>query len=211
MRGKFITVEGIEGAGKSTCVAVIEDVLKERGINEIVHTREPGGTKIAERLREILLTPGEEKVFDETELLLMYAARRQLVGTVIEPALKSGKWVIGDRHDLSTFAYQGGGRGMDAEMIDGLRKIALGGFMPDLTILMDIDPELGLSRVDKRGQGRDRFEQEKVEFFNRVRQAYLDAARADTKRIIVIDASRSLENVKEAIRRAAEEFLCSLG
>lgn len=209
-KGYFIVVEGIEGAGKSTCINEIEDFLKSHDFDDIVHTREPGGTPIAEKLRRILLEKGDEPVCDETELLLMYASRVQLVTNVIKPALVQGKCVIGDRHDLSSIAYQGGGRGISLDLIKGIKKTVLGDFRPDLTILMDVTPEIGLSRVDNRGQGRDRFESEKLSFFTRVRQCYLDEAKNDD-RIKTVDATQPLENVKKSIRKILEEFLCSRG
>ena len=210
MTGRFIVVEGIEGAGKSTCISVIEEVLKEHGIRNIEYTREAGGTAIAEKLRTILLEKGDEKVSDETELLLMYASRVQLVDNRIRPALEKDCYVIGDRHDLSSVAYQGGGRGISLDLIKGLKKMVLGDFKPDLTVLMDVTPEIGLSRVDNRGQGRDRFESEKLEFFTRVRNCYLSEASSDPS-IKVIDATQPLEQVKQSVRTVLEDFLCSRG
>lgn len=207
--GCFIVVEGLEGSGKSTCISTISTVLKSRGIEDIVFTREPGGTSLAEKLRTILLDPGE-KITPEAELLMMYASRVQLVNTVIKPALVRGAFVIGDRHDLSSVAYQGGGRSMDMQMIKNIRRSVLGDFRPDLTILLDIDPVVGLGRVDSRGAGRDRFEQEKKDFFQRVRDTYLAEADLDST-IKVIDASRALEDVTLNIKHTVEEFLCSRG
>ena len=209
MKGAFIVVEGIEGGGKSTCIRTIGSILQAHGISDIVYTREPGGTALAEKLRAILLDP-VEKITPEAELLLMYASRTQLVQTVIRPALEEGAFVIGDRHDLSSLAYQGGGRGMDRKLIAGIRSTVLGDFGPDLTILLDIEPELGLSRVDGRGGGRDRFEKEKIDFFRRVRNAYLQEAAVDPK-IAVVDASGDLDTVTDDIRRRVEDFLCSRG
>lgn len=210
MKAQFIVVEGIEGAGKSTCIALIEEILQEHKVSKITHTREPGGTAIAEKLRSILLEKGDESVSDETELLLMYASRVQLVNNKIKPALESGSFVIGDRHDLSSIAYQGGGRGISLSLIKDLKKMVLGDFKPNLTILMDVTPEIGLSRVDQRGQGRDRFESEKIDFFTKVRNCYLNEAKLDPS-IKVVDATQSLEQVKASIRKIMEEFLCSLG
>ena len=207
--GCFIVVEGLEGSGKSTCISTISTVLKSRGIEDIVFTREPGGTSLAEKLRTILLDPGE-KITPEAELLMMYASRVQLVNTVIKPALARGAFVIGDRHDLSSVAYQGGGRSMNMQMIKNIRRSVLGDFRPDLTILLDIDPVVGLGRVDSRGAGRDRFEQEKKDFFQRVRDTYLAEADLDST-IKVIDASRTLEEVTSNIKHTVEEFLCSRG
>lgn len=207
--GSFIVVEGLEGSGKSTCISTISTVLKSNGVEDIVFTREPGGTSLAEKLRSILLDPGE-KITPEAELLMMYASRVQLVNTVIRPALDRGAFVVGDRHDLSSVAYQGGGRAMNIQMIKDIRRSVLGDFRPDLTVLLDIDPLIGLSRVDSRGAGRDRFEQEKKDFFQRVRDTYLNEAALDST-IKVIDASRSLEDVTLNIKHAVEEFLCSRG
>lgn len=210
MKGKFIVIEGIEGAGKSTCISLVEQILKENNILSVVHTREPGGTVIAEKLRTILLDKTQEKIFEETELLLMYASRVQLVNNIIKPALNSGSFVIGDRHDLSSIAYQGGGRGMDINLIKSIKKMVLGDFKPDLTILMDIPPEIGLSRVDNRGMERDRFEQEKISFFEKVRNTYLEEAKNDSS-IKVVDATKSLNEVKNNIRLVMDEYLCTLG
>ncbi len=208
-RGCFIVVEGLEGSGKSTCISTIRRVLESKGITDIVYTREPGGTSLAEKLRSILLDPGES-ITPGAELLMMYASRVQLVETVIKPAVERGAFVIGDRHDLSSVAYQGGGRCMDMNMIKNIKKSVLGDFKPDLTVLLDIDPLEGLSRVDSRGLGRDRFEQEKRDFFQRVRTAYLNEASADSS-IRVIDASRSLETVTSDVISAVESYLCSRG
>jgi dTMP kinase len=208
-RGCFIVVEGLEGSGKSTCISTIRRVLESKGITDIVYTREPGGTSLAEKLRSILLDPGES-ITPGAELLMMYASRVQLVETVIKPAVERGAFVIGDRHDLSSVAYQGGGRCMDMNMIKNIKKSVLGDFKPDLTVLLDIDPLEGLSRVDSRGLGRDRFEQEKRDFFQRVRTAYLNEAAADSS-IRVIDASRSLETVTSDVISAVESYLCSRG
>ena len=172
MRGLFITLEGTEGAGKSSMIPVVKRVLEESG-RQVVCVREPGGTPIAEKIREILKTPADEKLNDKAELLLMYAARAQLVETVIRPTLAKGVDVISDRHDLSTIAYQGGGRKIPLSLIDKARQVALGDFHPDLTILMDIDPYVGMQRAKGRG-ALDRFEQEQMAFFERVRNTYLD-------------------------------------
>lgn len=209
-KGFFIVVEGIEGAGKSSCIRLIDEILAEHYTGEIVHTREPGGTRLAERIRNILLTRDEESLCTEAELLLMYASRAQLVNQVILPALAAGKVVVGDRHDLSSRAYQGGGRGMDLNMIRRIKTLAIGDFRPDLTILLDVDPLTGMKRVDSRGQERDRFESEKLSFFERVRHQYLVEAQEEPS-IKVIDACQSEELVHQDIRQVVEEFLCSRG
>ena len=205
MRGLFITFEGTEGAGKSTLIKEIEKWLTQKGI-DFVSVREPGGTVLAEKMRAILKTPcPEEKLCDKSELLLMYAARAQLVETLIKPALARGQCVICDRHDLSTVAYQGGGRGLPMDEIDCVRKVALGDFRPHLTLLLDIDPKVGMQRARSRG-ALDRFELEQLSFFERVRNAYLDAAKR-LPYIKVIDASKTVEEVKAEAMSALEALL----
>lgn len=193
MRGLFITLEGTEGAGKSTMIKVVERVLKESGRN-VRCVREPGGTPIAEKIRTILKTPDhEEKLTDKAELLLMYAARAQLIETVVKPQLSAGCDVISDRHDLSTIAYQGGGRGLPMTMIEKARQVALGDFHPDLTILLDIDPYVGMQRAKGRG-ALDRIEQQEMSFFERVRNTYLDCAKSDPS-IQVVNAALDQKTV----------------
>ena len=205
MRGLFITFEGTEGAGKSTLIKEIEKWLTQKGI-DFVSVREPGGTVLAEKMRAILKTPcPEEKLCDKSELLLMYAARAQLVETLIKPSLAEGKCVICDRHDLSTVAYQGGGRGLPMDEIDSVRNIALGKFRPDLTLLLDIDPKLGMQRARSRG-ALDRFELEQLSFFERVRNTYLEAAK-HLPYIKVIDASKTVEEVRADAISALEALL----
>lgn len=207
MDSKFIVIEGLEGAGKTNAHNVVVATLKDLGINCLTFTREPGGTPLAERLRELTLNNqgiGDEKVTDKAELLMFYAARVQLVETVIKPALASGQWVIGDRHDLSTQAYQGGGRGIDQALLMALRNTVLGDFYPDLTLYLDVTPEVGLGRARARGE-LDRIEQESFDFFNRTRQRYLELAEADSH-IEVIDATRSLEEVSQAIRQTVVKW-----
>lgn len=202
MDSKFIVIEGLEGAGKTNAHNVVVATLKDLGIDCLTFTREPGGTPLAERLRELTLNNrgiGDEKVTDKAELLMFYAARVQLVETVIKPALAKGDWVIGDRHDLSTQAYQGGGRGIDQSLLIALRNTVLGDFYPDLTLYLDVTPEIGLGRARARGE-LDRIEQESLDFFNRTRQRYLELAEADS-RIQVIDATGSLEEVSQSIRQ----------
>lgn len=213
MNGMFIVIEGCEGGGKSTAVNTVHKYLLSIGVKEedIVHTREPGGTPIAEELRNILKTINEkEKLTSEAELLLMYASRIQLIKNVIEPAIKSGKFVIGDSHDLSSVAYQGAGRGIDRAIIDEIRRIVLKGFKPDLTLVLDLAPEIGLSRAKKRGE-LDRFEVEDIEFFNRIRQCFLDEAKLDPTNIKVVDASLSLEEVTSQILNILKDKVCIHG
>ncbi|GAM70657.1 thymidylate kinase [Vibrio sp. JCM 19236] len=204
--GKFIVVEGLEGAGKSTAISAIHEVLKQHGVTEITATREPGGTVLAEKMRALVKeeTQGEE-VQDITELLLMYGARVQLVETVIKPALEQGNWVVGDRHDLSSQAYQGGGRQISAETMASLKTISLGDFEPDLTLYMDIDPKLGLERARGRGE-LDRIEKMDISFFERARARYLELANANDN-ILTIDASQSIEQVAEDIRGKLNNWL----
>ncbi|WP_202304900.1 dTMP kinase [Dryocola clanedunensis] len=203
MVSKFIVIEGLEGAGKTNAHNVVVATLKELGVTELVFTREPGGTPLAERLRELTLNNkgiGDEIVTDKAEVLMFYAARVQLVETVIKPALSRGAWVIGDRHDLSTQAYQGGGRQIDQQLLMALRNTVLGDFYPDLTIYLDVTPEVGLTRARARGE-LDRIEQESIDFFNRTRARYLELAAAD-ERIKTIDATQTLDEVSAAVRNA---------
>jgi len=204
-RGKFIVVEGMEGAGKSSAIAVIEALLKEHNI-DFINTREPGGTPLAEALREMVKSAEhKETLTQETELLLMYASRSQLLENRILPALKRGQWVIGDRHDLSSRAYQGGGRQFDDKVIEAIAGVTLKGFTPDLTLYLDIDPELGLSRAQARG-ALDRIEQEKFDFFTRVHEKYLELVRGDSS-IQTIDASQSMAEVHQYIRSIIGDYL----
>ncbi|WP_448564285.1 dTMP kinase [Thalassotalea ganghwensis] len=204
-KGKFIVIEGIEGAGKSTAIEVVKDVLATNGI-EFICTREPGGTSMAESLREIVKSADhEEVVTEETELFLMYAARSQLLANKILPALNQGIWVVGDRHDLSSRAYQGGGRQINDQIIEDIAKITLKGFTPDLTLYLDISPEIGLQRARNRG-ALDRIELEKIEFFHRVRNKYLEFAQKQ-KNIVTIDASVEVQNVHQNIKATLNQFI----
>lgn len=205
--GRFITVEGTEGVGKSTNIDYLCNLLKQEGI-EVVLTREPGGTPLAEELRSLLLTPREEKVSEDTELLLMFAARAQHIENVIRPALDRGAWVISDRFTDATFAYQGGGRGVSMEHIETLERLVQHGLHPDLTFLLDLPVEIGLQRASARS-APDRFEQEKLNFFEKVRAAYLMRAENEPERFAVIDASRDLESVQAQILTAVKEYLGS--
>lgn len=202
--GKFIVIEGIEGAGKSSAIAVIEQYLQQQQI-AFDKTREPGGTPLAEKLRSLVKEPSDEQITPECELFLMYASRSQLLHNKILPTLASGKWVIGDRHDLSSRAYQGGGREFNNEVIDSIANITLNGFKPDLTLYLDIEPELGLGRAQARGE-LDRIEQEKIEFFHKVRDKYLELANQDDS-IFIIDASQSMDKVHQDIRVVLGEQL----
>ncbi|HAS3635281.1 TPA: dTMP kinase [Vibrio cholerae] len=206
MNAKFIVIEGLEGAGKSTAIQVVVETLKQNGIDHITRTREPGGTLLAEKLRALVKEehPGEE-LQDITELLLVYAARVQLVENVIKPALARGEWVVGDRHDMSSQAYQGGGRQIAPSTMQGLKQTALGDFKPDLTLYLDIDPKLGLERARGRGE-LDRIEKMDISFFERARERYLELANSDDS-VVMIDAAQSIEQVTADIRRALQDWL----
>lgn len=205
MTAKFIVLEGLEGAGKTSARDTVVAVLKELGINEFVFTREPGGTPLAEKLRQLIKQgEGDEVITDKAELLMLYAARVQLVENVIKPALKQGKWVIGDRHDLSSQAYQGGGRGLDANLLMTLKQAVLGDFVPDLTLYLDVDPEIGLARARSRGE-LDRIEQQQIDFFQRTRQRYLQLVEADEKSVI-IDANLDFPEVNKQLRQAITQW-----
>lgn len=206
MTGKFIVIEGLEGAGKTTARQVIVDTLRENGITDLVYTREPGGTPLAEKLRTLIKDGIDgETVTDKAEVLMLYAARIQLVDNVIKPALARGQWVIGDRHDLSSQAYQGGGRSIDRQLMESLRDTVLGDFYPDFTLYLDLPPETGLARARSRGE-LDRIEQESLDFFRRTRSRYLELAESDP-RIVTIDASQSMDNVHQSIRTAVLNWL----
>lgn len=194
MTGLFITLEGPEGAGKSTNREYLAERLRERGI-EVQLTREPGGTPLAERIRELLLDPSDEKMAVDTELLLVFAARAQHIAEVIRPALKRGAVVLCDRFTDATYAYQGGGRGLPVERIAQLESFVQGGLRPDLTLVFDLPVEIGLSRAAARGR-LDRFEQEGRAFFEAVRNTYLDRARAEPARYHILDAAQSLAEVQ---------------
>lgn len=207
-RGKFLTLEGSEGVGKTTNLAVIEDDLRARRIDLVV-TREPGGTELGERLRGVLLAvaadPAEAPMTDMTELLLMFAARAQHISQVIEPALAAGRWVLSDRFTDASFAYQGGGRGIPLDKIAALENLVQGSLRPDKTFYLDIDPELAFQRIANREH--DRIEREQLAFFERVRNCYLDRAIEEPARFEVIDAGAPLDDVAESIRRALAGFV----
>lgn len=209
MKSRFIVIEGLEGAGKTTACDTAAKVLRQHGITDLLFTREPGGTPLAEKLRDLIKQGiGEEPITDTAELLMLYAARSQLVETVIKPALTCGTWVVGDRHDLSSQAYQGGGRGMDLQMINGLRDIVLKDFTPDLTLYLDVAPEIGLRRARARGE-LDRIEQESINFFVRTRQCYRALAAADPH-IKMIDASQNSHHVTASIKQVMHQWLAGL-
>lgn len=197
-KGKFITLEGGEGVGKTTNVPFIKDYLQSQNI-PVVITREPGGTGLAEKIRGLLLQGNDEEVTGHAEILLMFAARAQHLRHVIKPALAQGQWVLCDRFTDATYAYQGGGRGMSLETIGWLENFVQDGLRPDLTLLLDVPIETGMARAKNRAGQLDRFESEEFEFFNRVRQVYLDQARHYPGRIKIIKADQSLSDVQKAI------------
>jgi dTMP kinase len=200
MRGRFITFEGGEGAGKSTQIARAAEWLRARGV-EVVLTREPGGTPRAEQLRRLLLERDAEPMPPSCELLLMFAARATHLDNLVRPAVARGAWVLCDRFTDATYAYQGGGRGLPKAQVDALVAVVHGGFWPDLTVLLDLPVATGLARASQRNGagGPDRFESEQQAFFERVRATYLERARAEPGRFRVIDASRSIDEVTRGI------------
>ena len=203
-RGRFITLEGIEGAGKSTAAQMVAEWLTARGI-KVQLTREPGGTPLAERVRQVVLERGAETVSPVAETLLMFAARSIHLENRVRPALAAGDWVICDRFTDATRAYQGYGRGMDLHWIEQLASAVQGGLEPDCTLLLDLPVSLGLTRARKRsGHAADRFEAEVEEFFERVRAGYLTLARAQARRVKIIDASGDLQSVAAQIAAALE-------
>jgi len=211
LAGKFIVIEGLEGAGKSTAIQYIQDWLQQKEITEqnIELTREPGGTVLAEKMRDIVkMDVVGEQLDDKAELLIMYAARVQLVEHKIKPALAAGKVVIGDRHNWSSLAYQGGGRGIDLQLINDIKQVALGGFKADYTLFLDIEPELGLSRARGRGE-LDRIERLAIDFFNRSRAVFQQLTEQE-ENAECIDASQDFEQVKAAIHLQLDRWYASL-
>lgn len=205
-RGRFISLEGIEGAGKSTVIREVHSVLDARGVN-LLRTREPGGTERAEAVRDLVLSRQfTEPLHANAELLLVFAAREQHLQEVIRPALGRGTWVICDRFTDATYAYQGAGRGVDDARIAMLAEWLHGDTWPDLTLLLDVPETVGLARIETRGEP-DRFEIEKAEFFARARAAYLARAKAEPGRFRVIDATAPLDEVRASARRAVEALL----
>lgn len=205
MQGKFLTIEGTEGVGKSTNLAFVRDWLQAKGI-EVVVTREPGGTPLAEEIRGLLLSKRDEPVDETAELLLVFAARAQHLAQLIKPALARGAWVLSDRFTDATYAYQGGGRGLSKEIVTQLEVLVQGNLRPDLTLILDIDVELGLNRARQRGE-LDRFESETLTFFERVRAAYKDRVSAAPNRYALIDASQELAKVQSDIGQVLQRLL----
>lgn len=204
-RGRFITLEGAEGVGKSTNLEFIQDYLQSQGLT-VVRTREPGGTPLAENIRSLLLSRSDEAINEKTELLLVFAARAQHIAQVIEPALARGDWVLCDRFTDATYAYQGGGRGLDKTIIAQLEGIVHPSLQPDLTILLDMDVAAGLQRAQRRGE-LDRIELEQQSFFEAVRAAYLELAEQQAQRFAVIDAAQALEDVQRCIQAQLQRIL----
>lgn len=204
-QGKFITIEGVEGVGKSTNIELIKNLLDNENISYLV-TREPGGTLLAEKIRDLLLHYTEEPPVELAELLLVFSARAQHIEKVIKPALAKGTWIICDRFTDATYAYQGGGRDLNIDTISKLETMVQGELKPDLTLILDLDPTAGLARAKKRGE-LDRFENEQIEFFEKVRAAYLGIAEDSPQRCVVIDAANELEIVGNEILDAINSKL----
>ena len=204
-RGRFITVEGMEGAGKSTHLDAIRRRIEDRGF-EVTLTREPGGTPLGESIRELLLDPSNQAMHADTELLLVFAARAEHIARVIRPALESGRWVVSDRFTDASYAYQGGGRGIAAQRIATLEQWVQGELRPDLTLVLDVPVQVGLQRIGCRGQS-DRFEREGEPFFERIRASYLERARTAPARYRVIDGDREPARVAAGIETALATLL----
>lgn len=204
-RGKFITLEGTEGVGKSTNLAAMLTCLDHHNI-AYIQTREPGGTPLAEELRELLLAPRSEAVDPKAELLMVFAARAQHIATVIKPALARGHWVVSDRFTDATYAYQGGGRSLPMALIEALELLVQEGLQPDCTILLDLAPQIGMQRAEQRGE-LDRFETEKMDFFEKVRSAYLARAQAEPSRFRIIDAANPMAQVSADVVAALESLI----
>ena len=204
---RFITVEGIEGAGKTSCLDLLEQRIRRRG-HEVLVTREPGGTPLGEDLRQLLLGHRHDGMADDTELLLMFAARAEHLHAKIEPALVAGSWVLCDRFTDATYAYQGYGRGIDLQRIAALETWVQGERRPDLTLLLDLPVEVGLQRAGRRSTP-DRFERQALTFFDRVRQGYLSLAAAAPGRFRVVDAAQSLDQVSRQVTATIDAFLDS--
>ena len=216
-RGKFITIEGVEGAGKTTNIPFLQRLLvdqlsddlgiesrENKGIN-VIHTREPGGTEVGEAIREILISTDLTAMHEDTELMLMFAARTEHVRKIIEPELAAGNWVLCDRFTDASYAYQGGGRGISLQRIAQLENWVQGELRPDYTLLFDVNAETGLSRARNRGES-DRFEEEDIEFFNRVRAQYLSMADQDPKRYKILDASVGIDDVQKQLAQVISEI-----
>lgn len=205
MQNQFIVIEGLEGSGKTTAIQAVIQFLNQINITNVVQTREPGGTPVAEKIRNLVKSVSDEVIVPTTELLLMYACRAQLVEHVIQPALARGEWVVSDRFAMSTYAYQGGGRGISESVIKAIHYAAIGDFAPDMTIYMDIDPVIGLERAMSRGE-LDRFEQQQVDFFIKTRKKYLELAKQDDT-IFMVDASKDIATVHQSIQQVLVSYI----
>jgi len=205
MRGSFFTFEGIDGCGKSTQLSRVAESLRAKGQNVLV-TREPGGPSISERIREILISPDNKQMLPQTECLLYLAARAQHVSEVIKPAVDRGEIVLCDRFEQATFAYQGHGRGLDLSFLRGVNGFATGGVSPDITFVFDIPAELSRERLSVIGKGKDRIESEGPQFFERVRQGYLEAAAAAPEKIKLLDGSKSVDELTEEVLGVISTF-----
>ena len=197
-KGRFITIDGVEGAGKSTQIDLICSYLQRKGI-KVVRTREPGGTDVGEKIRSVLLDVDNQEMHSDTELLLMFSSRNELIQNKIIPALNNGSWVVSDRFTDASFAYQGGGRMLNLDRIAKLEEWVLGDFQPDLTLLLDISVEIGMTRIEARA-AKDRIELEERAFFERVRSVFISRSEAFPKRIKLIDASGTINDIHEQIR-----------
>lgn len=205
MKNRFITLEGIEGSGKSTQMQLTQEFLEQHGCH-VVRTREPGGTELSEKIRDLLLSNQLQSMHEDTELLLMFAARVEHVQKVIKPALEQGSWVLSDRFYDATYAYQGYGRNIDLGKIDQLREFSLSGLSPDKTFLLDISLSISQERVTQRGE-KDRFENEKLDFYAKVRQGYLDLAQKNSQRICTINAEQAITEVQSEIQQQLLNFI----
>jgi len=205
MLGRFISLEGGEGVGKTTNIVYIQSLLEEQNISVLL-TREPGGTPLAEAMRQLLLDKNQEEITEQAELLMMFAARAQHIKHVIKPALEQGVWVLCDRFTDATYAYQGGGRAMDVTAIKWLENFVQGELRPDLTLLLDAPVQVGMNRAAQRGK-LDRFELEKITFFEKVREAYLAMAAQQPVRIKVVNATQTLEHVQAEIHQLITQFI----
>lgn len=205
-KGLLIVIDGSDGAGKGTCIAKLEDYLRQRGL-DVVLTREPGGTPIGERIRQLLLDKSASEMTSTTELLLFAAARAQHVEEKIRPAIAAGKIVISDRFSSATVSFQHYGRGLPLPLIEQLNDIALAGLAPSMTIILDLDPRIGLRRVSDRGAGFDRIEKENIDFLDRARTGYLEQARREPGRFSVIDAGVPADEVFAEVRSIVDRLV----
>jgi dTMP kinase len=205
-KGRFITLEGGEGAGKSTQARLLAEHLRQMGL-DVVETREPGGAPLAERIRQLVLSSDVKSLGPEAETLLFYAARERHIAETIAPAIEAGRWVISDRFSDSTRAYQGGGERVAGALLDRLERLVVAAAKPDLTIVLDLPPEIGLARARARRDGADRFEGEDLEFHHRLRNAFVEIARREPERCVLVDASGPRESTADRIWAAVSSRL----